>query len=124
MVATEFNSSGEFQNKGYMMKNVILISAIALMAACAQTPGSIKPADVGNPYTNLSCSQAQNTLATERSKLDALTVKQKNAVAADAIGVFLIGIPAASLTGNDVSGEIAISKGKVLSLESRVSTCK
>lgn len=107
-----------------MMKNVIMISMVALMAACAQTPGSIEPADVGNPYARVSCAQAKSGLATETAKLDALIQKQKGAVAGDAIGVFLIGVPVSSLAGKDVADEIAISKGKILSLESRVANCR
>jgi len=106
------------------MKNIMMISLVAIVAACAQSPGSITPTDVGNPYASVSCTEARNTLATETAKLDALTQKQKNAVAGDAIGVFLIGVPVSSLSGNDVAGEISVSKGKILSLESRVANCR
>ena len=41
----------------------------------------------------------------------------------DAVGVFLIGVPVSSLTGGDVSGHIAASKGKILALEARMTGC-
>ena len=62
-------------------------------------------------------------LVLETQQLAALEGKQKGAVAGDAIGVFLIGVPVSSLTGGDVSGHIATSKGKVLALEARVASC-
>lgn len=34
------------------------------------------------------------------------------------MGVFLIGVPASSLTGGDKEGDISVSKGKVIAIES------
>ena len=63
-------------------------------------------------------------LAAEQPVLAALTQKQKNAVAGDAIGVFLVLVPVSSLTGNNVAGELATSKGKVNALEARLASCR
>ena len=59
----------------------------------------------------------------ERQTLAALETKQRSAVTGDAVGVFLIGVPVSSLTGNDVAGSIGASKGKVIALENRLLTC-
>ncbi len=40
-------------------------------------------------------------------------MSQNHAANADAFGVFLVGVPAGSLTGGDKEGDIAVSKGKV-----------
>ena len=73
--------------------------------------------------TAVPCADARAQLAQERQTLAALEAKQRSAAAGDAVGVFLIGVPVSSLTGNDVSGQIGASKGKVLALESRVMSC-
>jgi hypothetical protein len=78
---------------------------------------------MGGAFNGLSCFATSQMLATEQTTLAALEQRQRNAVTADAIGVFLILVPVSSLTGNDVTGEIAASKGKVLALEARLSSC-
>lgn len=99
------------------------LAALPILAACAQSPSAIAPVSMNGAFDHMQCQQAANTLAAERQTLAALESKQKGAVAGDAIGVFLIGVPMSSLTGGDVSGHIASSKGKVLALEARVSGC-
>jgi hypothetical protein len=79
---------------------------------------------MGNAFAAIPCEQAKLDLTAERKTLAALESKQKGAVIGDAVGVFLIGVPVSSLTGNDRSGAIAASKGKVLSLEARTASCR
>ena len=62
-------------------------------------------------------------LADERNTLSTLSVQQNNAVAGDAVGVFLIGVPVSSLSGGDKAGEIAATKGKIIALEARLASC-
>jgi hypothetical protein len=113
--------------KGLYMKRLTMISALLVgaltLSACAKGPGSIAPVSMGNAFSNVSCSQAKSMLATERQTLAALEAKQKGAVIGDAIGVFLIAVPVSSLTGNDVEGALATSKGKVIALENRTMAC-
>ncbi|SEU02690.1 hypothetical protein [Paracoccus homiensis] len=105
------------------IKTITAIAALPFIAACAQSPSSIAPVSMGNAYANVSCQQARADLIAERQTLAALEGKQKGAVAGDAIGVLLIGVPMSSLTGGDVSGHIAASKGRVIALEARLSSC-
>lgn len=105
------------------MKHYLALAALPLIAACAQSPSSIAPVSFGNAYANVSCQQARADLIAERQTLAALEGKQKGAVAGDAIGVLLIGVPMSSLTGGDVAGHIATSKGKVIALEARTASC-
>jgi len=105
------------------MKHYLALAALPLIAACAQSPSSIQPVSYGNAFAAVACNQARADLVNERQVLAALESKQKGAVAGDAIGVFLIGVPVSSLTGGDVAGSIAASKGKVLALEARLASC-
>src|SRR5690606_25017474 len=98
-------------------------AAALTLAACAKSPDSIAPVSMGNAFAGVSCQQAAQSLNTERQSLAALEAKQRSAVAGDAISVFLIGVPVSSLTGGDVGGEIGAAKGKIMSLEARLSSC-
>jgi len=42
---------------------------------------------------------------------------RNSAETGDAIGVFMLGVPASSLLGADKEGDIAVSKGKVNAME-------
>ena len=107
------------------MKTALTLTAAALaLSACAKSPDSIAPVSMGNAYAGVSCQQAADQLRAERATLAALEGKQRGAVAGDAIGVFLVGIPVSSLTGGNVEGQIAASKGKALALEARLAGCR
>lgn len=105
------------------MKHLTALAFLPLIAACAQSPDSIAPVSMAGAYDHMSCQQAINTLAAERQTLAALETKQRSAVAGDAIGVFLFAVPLSSISGGNVSGQVAASKGKVLSLEARAARC-
>lgn len=106
------------------MTKYLTIAALPLaLSACAQNPASIAPVSMGNAYATHNCQQARADLIIERDVLAALEGKQRGAVAGDALGVFLIGVPVSSLTGGDVAGQISASKGKVMALEARVAAC-
>lgn len=107
----------------YSRQIIFLMVGAAILAGCAQSPSSIEPTSMGGAYDNLTCQQAATMLKAEQPKLAALTQRQKDAVAGDAVGVFLVLVPVSSLTGNDVAGELAVSKGKVNALEGRLATC-
>jgi hypothetical protein len=106
-----------------MKLTILPILAVAGLAACAQSPGSIAPVSMGNAYAGLSCTDARTMLDQERQTLAALESAQQGAVVGDAIGVFLLALPVSSLTGGDREGEIATSKGKVVALEARLASC-
>lgn len=101
----------------------LLVPAGLIVGACAQSPDAIEPVSMGGAFDHLSCRQASDMAALERDRLATLYKAQKAAVAGDALGVFLIGVPTASLTGADKAGDIAAAKGKMLALDARLTGC-
>lgn len=93
------------------------------MAACARNPAAIAPVSMGGAFNDVSCKRAAQLYQQEAAKVPGLVSRQKQAVAGDAVGVFLIGVPASSLTGGDLEGEISATKGKLVALEARVQAC-
>lgn len=75
--------------------------AILMLVSCATPPERI----VGVPNAG-PCTQA------DRERLAIISNKQSQAANGDALGVFLIGVPVASLSGADNETEIAILKGR------------
>lgn len=102
---------------------IAVASALLLTVACTPRPDSIAPVSMTGAFDQLSCSQARANLEAERAKLADLEQRQNAAATGDAIGVFLVLIPVSKLTGGDVAGEVATSKGAVLALEQRVARC-
>jgi len=106
--------------EGIIMTRFICVALAAafLLCGCAKRPGSIVPANIPvSAYANLNCSQLAEEQIAETEKLAALSKSQNKAATADAVGVFLVGVPAGSLTGNDQEGDIAVSKGKIQAIE-------
>lgn len=106
-----------------MRKTIPLLIAALAVSACAQSPSAIQPVSMTGAYDETSCSKARVLMVEEQERLAALSSQQSGAVAGDAIGVFLIGVPVSSLTGNDKAGDIATSKGKINALEARLISC-
>ncbi|MDC1018911.1 hypothetical protein OAR36_10700 [Pseudomonadales bacterium] len=103
------------------IKIVMLMVAGLIISSCTSRPESIAPVSISAlEYKGLPCGETQQTLSLERSRLASLSSKQNGAATGDAIGVFLLGLPVAKILGQDVEGEIALSKGKVQALERAV----
>lgn len=106
------------------MKPLIPFALIAL-AACAPPPGSIQPipAPVG-AYGDIPCATARAERGRLAGQLSELEGQQSAAAAADTIGVFLVGIPAASLTGGNAAPQIGTIRGQINALDLRLSECR
>ena len=74
---------------------------VALLAGCATHPDRI-----------VAVANAGECTAQDRARLATLVKQQKDARTADTIGVILVGVPVASLTGKDREAEIAVLKGR------------
>lgn len=121
---TTWGISGQSSWKVLKMKKIAIgIVVLLAVAACAQQPASIVPVSMGDAYANVSCSKAKQLYLKESAKVPTLIAAQKQAVSGDAMGVFLLGVPVSSLSGADVEGEIAATKGKLLALGARLEAC-
>lgn len=108
-----------------MFRTILIVTSLAaLTAACAKSPDAIAPVSMAGAYDDMTCQRASTTLQMEQQKLASLSAAQSSAVAGDAIGVFLIGVPVSSLSGGDKAGDIAATKGKILALDARLQTCR
>lgn len=83
------------------MKNLLALSILASLAACATPPASIK------------ASQAIGCQPGDAQRLADLSAVQQATANNDAVGVLLIGIPMGSVAGDDHKAEIARLKACV-----------
>lgn len=102
------------------MKKVFLISALFL-SACAQQPDKISAIDVaGDPYRGYSCKQLKAEHLKISQELESASADQKRAASGDAWGVFLLGLPVSSMSGNDKEAAIGVAKGRLNSLDQKM----
>lgn len=97
------------------------------LVGCAKRPDAIVPVDIPMAaYTNLGCQSLAQEMVKEQANLASLSKQQNQAATGDAVGVFLLGVPASSTFGGDKEGQVAVSKGKVNAIESatRSKGCK
>lgn len=90
------------------------ILLFAVVSACAKQPENIAavPMDTAS-YERMSCRSLAAEEAKITAELNALSAAQKSAANSDALGVFLLGIPWSSMSGNDKEALIAVAKGRV-----------
>jgi hypothetical protein len=84
-----------------------------MVSGCAKAPESIAPAYVSQlTYQDLRCPQ----LASEEQRLSqalaTASKQQNNARTQDTVGVLLLGLPVASMSGDNIAPEIARLKGE------------
>jgi hypothetical protein len=100
------------------MKIRSLIMVAAVLCGCARNPESIAATTMPvNAYSGLTCEQLATEHAKSSAALQKVEADQRQAVAGDAVGVFLIGVPVSSLTGADKEGLVAQHKGEVIAIE-------
>jgi len=91
------------------------LGLLAWLAAsgCAQTPESIAPQYVSYlQYSGLSCAQLGQELTRLDAALTAASSEQQQARTGDAVGILLLGLPTASMTGQNIAPQIASYKGQ------------
>ena len=95
------------------VKPAAMLGAVIFLGACAANPDAIAPANISpDLYMRQSCQQLSNENANLTSELTTLVAQQQRAVDGDAMGVFLLGLPMSSMSGNDKETEIALARGK------------
>ncbi|KQS86920.1 hypothetical protein [Rhizobium sp. Leaf383] len=101
-----------------MKLQLVAIAMMMALASCAKRPDAIVPVDIPlAAYSGKSCQSLASELSRERTTLAALSKQQNSAATGDALGVFLIGVPASSTFGGDKEGQVAVSKGKINAIE-------
>lgn len=106
------------------MTRLLAPLALATLAACASAPESIAPVPMFGAFDNMGCQTAADELAATRATLAAAEQAQRDTVGADALGVFLLGLPLGSLSGGDREAQIAVERGRVLALDARLRGCR
>ncbi|PQO24858.1 hypothetical protein C2I36_00595 [Rhodobacteraceae bacterium WD3A24] len=97
---------------------VLSLALIASLSACASQPEDIAATDIGDGiYRNHSCEQLSERELHYQQQLEALSANQRSAATGDAWGVFLLGLPLSSMSGNDREAEIAVSRGHLNEIE-------
>ena len=90
---------------------------LACTSACASAPEKINPIAIAdNEYAALSCQQLGAESQRVQTALDGASSAQRTARRMDAVGVALVGLPAASLLGANHTHKIARLKGQQLAL--------
>lgn len=100
---------------------VLIVGALLGMVAisgCATRAAGVVPMSISAlEYANLSCDQTRAALDGAREREITLSRQQNTAATVDAIGVFLVAVPASSVFGGNKEGELARAKGEVRALE-------
>ena len=98
-----------------------VIAATLALSACASPPSRIAPVAVAtSEYDGLSCSQLANELARVSTALEEAERRQRNAVAGDALTVFLVLVPVSAM-GGDSEAEVARLKGEKIAVSNALS---
>lgn len=98
----------------------VALAMLAAMAAagCAKNPDAIVAVNISaHAYSGLSCQQLAAEHQRSSQALAAVSQQQRQAATNDAVGVFLIGVPVSSISGNDKEGLVAQHKGEIIAIE-------
>ena len=104
-------------------KGIALAAAATILSvtACAAPPSRIAPVAVAtSEYDGFSCTQLASELSRVGTDLEEAERRQRNAVAGDALTVFLVLVPASALAG-DSEAEVARLKGEEIALRNALS---
>ena len=100
-----------------MKFKLIAITALTL-AACAKQPDAVEPTKFDHkPYMPMSCKALTAKQVEGRQAVESLSARQKKAADNDALGVFLLGLPLASMSGGDPEAQLSIAKGQLNAIE-------
>ncbi len=95
------------------VKAGLLMVALGLLGACAQAPEDIAPAYVSQSrFKAWTCEQLVQEQGQLASALTTSSAQQQQARDSDIAGIILLGIPVGSLSGGNVSAQIARLKGE------------
>lgn len=91
-----------------------LFLAAFVVAGCAKQPDAVAPAEIDHTsMMRFSCSNLRQKEKQGEIAVESLSAEQKSAADNDALGVFLLGLPLASMSGNDPETKLSIAKGQL-----------
>ena len=100
------------------MQSKFILIATLLIAGCAKSPDAVAPvAAPADAYATLDCEQLKAERVSVSQEIVTLSAEQESAATNDTIGVILLGLPMASMAGNDKEVELASEKGKLQAIE-------
>jgi|TARA_R110000796_G_scaffold10752_19_gene36032 uncharacterized protein YceK len=101
------------------MKKILACLAVGIaLSGCAKKPENIEAAPINNQtYSSFSCKQLTGEKLKNAQALESLSAAQNQAANSDAWGVFLIGLPVSSMSGNDKEAAISIAKGNIQAID-------
>ena len=100
-----------------MKTSLVLLAAAIAFAGCANRPDTIRASFVSHEkFTGLDCVALGVRLSGSQRELLRVSKLQDEKANADAVGVFLLGVPFSKLSG-DHEGEVARVKGEIEALE-------
>lgn len=89
------------------------LAVAVVLSACAKDPDSIAPSYVSEVgYRGWTCAQLGEESQHIGAALTRASAQQSNARTNDIVGVVLIGLPVASLSGDNIAPEVARLKGE------------
>lgn len=97
-----------------------LIFAAAIgISGCAKSPDAVAAAEIDDSaYLRMSCSTLNQKEVQGQAAVESLSAKQQAAANNDALGVFLLGLPLSSMSGNDPETQLSIAKGQLNAIKS------
>jgi hypothetical protein len=87
---------------------------VVQVSACAKQPEAVAPAQIDQrPMMQFPCSNLRQKEQQGEVTVESLSAKQKTAADNCALGVFLLGLPLPSMSGNDPEMRLSIAKGQL-----------
>ncbi|MBM7067731.1 hypothetical protein [Actibacterium sp. 188UL27-1] len=91
----------------------LLAAGVIVLCGCAQKPEAIAPAYVSpTTYQSFGCSALRAEAVRVDNALARASAQQNKARQNDTVGVILLGLPTASLSGSNVADQVASLKGQ------------
>lgn len=96
-------------------------AVLAVLAGCATPPSSIKPiAADDRAYAGLTCEQLRTEREQVSADLASISNQQTNRAMGDAVSTMVVGVPVSRVLGEDLSAQIAVTKGKVIAMDNAI----
>ena len=101
-----------------MRQRVLIVAVVAYLTGCAAHPSSIQPTYVSERhYKGWTCDDLRAEYSEVSTRFLAAYELQRGEASADAMGVFLIAIPAGGMGSADMEAQIAQYKGILITIQ-------